>query len=75
MRQVTLDEAKARFLDLVEDAIGGEVIVITKDDRPVVQLVPASQARRRPQFGSARGLVELADDFDEPLVDFDEYMG
>ena len=27
MRQVTLDEAKARLLDLVEDAIGGEVIV------------------------------------------------
>ena len=69
MRQVTLDEAKARFLDLVEDAIGGEVIVITKDDRPVVQLVAATQARRRPQFGSARGLVELADDFDEPLAD------
>ncbi len=74
MRQVTLDEAKARFLDLVEDAIGGEVIVITKDDRPVVQLVPAPQASRRPQFGSARGLVELADEFDEPLADFDEYM-
>ena len=75
MRQVTLDEAKARFLDLVEDAIGGEVIVITKDDRPVVQLVAATQARHHPQFGSARGLVDLADDFDEPLADFDEYMG
>ena len=75
MRQVTLDEAKARFFDLVEDAIGGEMIVITKDDRPVVQLVAAPQARRRPQFGSARGLVELTDDFDEPLADFDEYMG
>ncbi len=69
MRQVTLDEARARFLDLVADAIAGEVIVITKDDRPVVQLVPAPQASRCPQFGSAPGLVELADDFDEPLAD------
>ena len=74
MRQVTLDEARARCLELVEDAIGGEIIVITKDDHPVVKLVPAQQAGRRPQFGSARGLVELADDFDEPLADFDEYV-
>jgi hypothetical protein len=27
MRQVTLDEAKARFLDLVEDAIGGVTVL------------------------------------------------
>jgi len=45
------------------------VVVITKDDRPVVQLVPTTQAKRRPQLGSARGLVELADDFDERLAD------
>ncbi len=28
----------------------------------------------RPQFGSARGLIEIADDFDAPLADFQEYM-
>ena len=25
-------------------------------------------------FGSAKGLIEMADDFDEPLEDFNEYQ-
>ena len=28
----------------------------------------------RPQFGSAQGLIKMADDFDAPLADFQEYM-
>jgi hypothetical protein len=32
------------------------------------------QPRRKPQFGGAKGLFELSDDFDEPLEDFKEYM-
>ena len=31
-----------------------------------------TKGRRRP--GSAKGLVHLSDDFDEPLEDFREYM-
>lgn len=26
-----------------------------------------------PKFGSAKGLVKMSDDFDEPLEDFEEY--
>jgi hypothetical protein len=30
---------------------------------------------RKPQFGSAKGLVTfMSDDFDAPLVDFNDYM-
>ena len=28
----------------------------------------------RPQFGSAKGLIKMADDFDAPVADFQEYM-
>ncbi len=28
----------------------------------------------RPQFGSAKGLITMSDNFDEPLEDFNEYM-
>jgi hypothetical protein len=31
-------------------------------------------AAKQPQFGSARGLIKISDDFDEPLEDFAEYM-
>ncbi len=27
----------------------------------------------RPQFGSARGLITISEDFDEPLEDFEKY--
>jgi len=73
MHAVTIDEAKTQLVDLVEAAISGETVVITKDGQQV-QLVPMPQPTHRPQFGSARGQIQMADDFDEPLADFDEYM-
>ncbi|MBD1938040.1 DUF2281 domain-containing protein [Microcoleus sp. FACHB-68] len=32
------------------------------------------QQRRPPLFGSAKDLIWISDDFDEPLEDFKEYM-
>jgi antitoxin (DNA-binding transcriptional repressor) of toxin-antitoxin stability system len=40
----------------------------------VVKLVPVAETRQQPRFGSAKGLLTMADDFDRPLDDFDEYM-
>ena len=72
--QVKLDEAKARLADLIEAAIKGEEVFILKNDHPVVQLVPLEPPKRHPRFGSAKGLVVMAEDFDAPLEDFNEYM-
>jgi antitoxin (DNA-binding transcriptional repressor) of toxin-antitoxin stability system len=74
MHQVKLDEAKTHLLDLIEAAIRGEDVFIVKDDQQTVQLVPVELPERRPQFGSAKGLIVIADDFDAPLADFNEYM-
>jgi prevent-host-death family protein len=74
MQQIDLDEAKRHLPDLIEAASKGEEIVITKDNHPVAKLVPISWAKPRPQFGSAAGLITIADDFDESLEDFSEYM-
>jgi hypothetical protein len=40
----------------------------------LVKLVPKSSEKKPPQFGSAKGSVQMSDDFDEPLPDFAEYM-
>ncbi len=40
----------------------------------MVQLVPVEPPKRQPQFGSAKGLIVMADDFDAPLADFDDYV-
>ena len=67
--QVKLDEAKVRLPDLIEAAVRGEDVFILKDDHPVVQLVPVEPRKRKAQFGSAKGLVVMAPDFDAPLKD------
>jgi len=73
-RQVEMDEAQARLPDLIEAAIRGEEVFIQKNAKQAVQLVPVEASERRPRFGSAKGLVVMADDFDAPLEDFREYM-
>ncbi|MBW2076781.1 MAG: type II toxin-antitoxin system Phd/YefM family antitoxin [Deltaproteobacteria bacterium] len=73
MSTVTIDIAQAHLSDLIEDAIHGKEIVITKDGKPLVKLVPFSQPKQRPIFGSAKGLISMSDDFDAPLEDFGDY--
>ena len=74
MHQITVEDAKSNLPDLIDTAINAEEVVITKDAQHIVKLVPVSQAKPRPQFGSAKGLISMSDDFDEPLKDFAEYM-
>jgi antitoxin (DNA-binding transcriptional repressor) of toxin-antitoxin stability system len=72
--QINVEDAKSNLPDLIDAAINGEEVVITKDDQHIVKVVPVSRAKPRPQFGSAKGLISMSDDFDEPLEDFAEYM-
>jgi antitoxin (DNA-binding transcriptional repressor) of toxin-antitoxin stability system len=74
MQEVTIDEAKTRLQDLIEAALEGETVSIAKDETHAVQLVPVIRTEGRPQFGSTKGMIWMADDFDAPLEDFKEYM-
>jgi prevent-host-death family protein len=74
MTQVNLVEAQNRLPELIVAAAQGEDVVITRDERPVAKLVAVQQPKPRPRFGSAKGLITMADDFDAPLDDFREYM-
>jgi antitoxin (DNA-binding transcriptional repressor) of toxin-antitoxin stability system len=74
MTQVSLAEAQSRLPDLVLAAVRGEEVLIGEPDAPTVKLVPVSCQKPRPQFGSARGKIFMADDFDAPVSDFAEYM-
>ncbi len=77
MYQVDIVEAKEKLLELIEAAMRGEEVAITQDNQPVVKLVgipPANKKRCNRQAGSAKGMVWMSDDFDEPLEEFKEYM-
>jgi prevent-host-death family protein len=66
-----LADAKAHFSELVQKAMLGESIIITKENRPVVRIVAIKPARRVP--GTGKG-IWMAPDFDASLDDFSEYM-
>ncbi len=48
-------------------------IIITKNAQPIYKLTRINQPKRR-QRGSAKGLIKMTTDFDEPLPEFAEYM-
>ena len=64
-------EAKAQFSTLVRKALQGEEVVIARDNKPLVKLVPIDVHGRQP--GSAKGRVTIAPDFAAPLDDFSDY--
>lgn len=73
MVQVTLEEAKLKLTDLFDAVLMGEKVIIQKDDDHQIQMLPIKSNRPKPQYGCAKGLIEMSDDFDEPLQDFNEY--
>lgn len=70
---VNYDDLKNQIMDLIEAALRGDKVVVTKDGKQIIQLVPVKPTRK-PTFGSAKGKIKIAPDFDEPLEDFKEYM-
>jgi antitoxin (DNA-binding transcriptional repressor) of toxin-antitoxin stability system len=60
--------------ELVAQSIGGEEVVITRNGQPVVKLVAVTRQKRKRHFGSAKGLIKISDDFDDPIDDFVDYM-
>jgi len=70
---VNYDDLKAQIIDMIEAAMRGDKVVVTKNGRQIIQLV-RMKTGRKPKFGSAKGKIKFAPDFDVPLADFNEYM-
>ena len=66
-----LADAKSHLSEIIQKVMLGDSIIVTKENRPVVKIVPIKPATRTP--GTGKG-VWMAPDFDEPLADFAEYM-
>ncbi len=84
MTQVTLSEAQQRLPELLAAAEAGEQVEIRAEDGRTFRLAPAPTAPSGaitnplwpgyPQPGSAKGLIDVPADFDEPLDELKEYM-
>ena len=75
MTSVTVEEAQAQLDRLIANLRPGEVITITRDDKPLAQITGVEPPKRAPRFGTMKGtILYIAPDFDAPLDDFKEYM-
>ena len=68
MRTCKASEFKAKCLQFMDDvAETGEVIIVTKNGKPVAQLAPLTN---KPQslFGALKGFVSLKGDIIDPVA-------
>ena len=75
MTRVNVADAKARLSELIDRALAGEEVIISRRDVPVIRLVPEPAPSSRRLFGLVRGRIELGPDFDAPLPGFEDLGG
>ena len=69
MQQVSIHAAKTNLSKLIEAALNGEEVVIAKGSKPIIRLVPISQATF--QIGLLKGQLGDAPDFLSPMEEDD----
>ena len=72
--QVSVTEAAANLNELIQAAIDGEEVILLNGDRSAIRLMPIGMIKPDRKPGSAKGLIWMSDDFDDPLEEFKEYM-
>lgn len=75
MSTFNIAEAKAHFSELVQKAMLGEEVVIAKDNKPVLKLVPLEHPQQPRKPGSGKGqILHIAADFDATPAAFKDYV-
>lgn len=74
MSQFNIADAKSHFSELVQKAMLGDEVIIARDNKPLLKLVPVGASKKNRSSGSAKGkILYVAPDFDETPADFAEY--
>lgn len=75
MTTLTVQEAQGRLNQIIDALAPGDEVILTRGDRPVAKLTGGPAVRKPRRLGTMKGTVlHMADDFDAPLEDFQEYM-
>lgn len=68
----TIDINQAQISQLVELAKAGQEVILAQDDKPLLRVtaVEAEKPVTKQRIGGLhRGMIQMSDDFDEPLPD------
>lgn len=72
--KVTIHEAKTHLSKLIQEAIHGEEVIISRGTQPVVRIVPIDEGLPDRRLDGLSGLIEhIADDFDAEIDHFEDY--
>ncbi len=75
MIRVSVSEAKEKLEELIEKAAMGETVEITSNGHKATLISQTACSEQGQLLGSQKGiLLEMSEDFNEPLNDFNEYM-
>ena len=67
--QVNIHDAKTHFSRLINQVLTGEDVIIARDGKPLVKLVPYTQETQTRHGGQFKGLIQISEEFDAPLPD------
>lgn len=74
-RTISASVFKATCLRLMDEiAASGDTLVITKNGKPVAELIPPAE-RQRSWIGALRGKVRITGDIEEPVEDPGAWTG
>ena len=65
MEVANITDAGLQLAELVDRALSGEEVIITRDGQPVVRLMPLPRETSPRLGGQRRGQVRIAADFDQ----------
>lgn len=67
--RITIHEAKTQLSKLIERALDGEEVIISRGAHPVVRLVPVAEPPASRRFGALKGKAKVTAAFFAPLPD------
>lgn len=74
MKKVTIHEAKTHLSRLIRNALAGEEVIISRGSKPLVKLMVIEETSVKRKLGTAAGMIHFAQDFNEPLDEFKDYL-
>lgn len=72
--KVSVYEAKSKLSQMINAALDGEEVIITRNGQETVQLVRVNSKGKRNWVGMYEGEIIIHDDFDTPLAEFEDML-